>query len=81
MVGMVFTDVIADVAIFLIIVLVLLVAFATLFYFNLSLALSDFESLPKSLYSVFRGLTGDMDMSGIFEAAPTIGDERVLTGS
>eukprot|EP00656_Telonema_subtile_P016007 TRINITY_DN18431_c0_g1_i2.p1 TRINITY_DN18431_c0_g1~~TRINITY_DN18431_c0_g1_i2.p1 ORF type:complete len:538 (-),score=138.88 TRINITY_DN18431_c0_g1_i2:114-1727(-) len=71
--GNVFAHVITDIALFLVVMLVLMTAFGALFYSILVLNTVDFESFPKALFALFRGLQGDMDVDALVAASPLYG--------
>eukprot|EP00658_Telonema_sp_P-2_P015860 TRINITY_DN1612_c1_g1_i6.p1 TRINITY_DN1612_c1_g1~~TRINITY_DN1612_c1_g1_i6.p1 ORF type:complete len:186 (-),score=41.27 TRINITY_DN1612_c1_g1_i6:422-979(-) len=73
-IGNTFAHAMVPVGVLLLVVFFLLFGFAVVFHIKLAVAQMDsFSSLGASLFSVFRGLLGDIDTDGIVAASPTFG--------
>eukprot|EP00658_Telonema_sp_P-2_P052364 TRINITY_DN4056_c0_g2_i3.p3 TRINITY_DN4056_c0_g2~~TRINITY_DN4056_c0_g2_i3.p3 ORF type:complete len:402 (+),score=78.30 TRINITY_DN4056_c0_g2_i3:1726-2931(+) len=69
-----FSHSLVPVGLLLIVVFFLLFGFAVIFNLNFAVSqMNSFDDLGTSLFSVFRGLLGDIDTEGIYAAAPTLG--------
>eukprot|EP00658_Telonema_sp_P-2_P067894 TRINITY_DN5683_c0_g1_i16.p1 TRINITY_DN5683_c0_g1~~TRINITY_DN5683_c0_g1_i16.p1 ORF type:complete len:346 (-),score=43.85 TRINITY_DN5683_c0_g1_i16:35-1072(-) len=73
-IGNTFSHAFVPVGLLLVVVFFLLFGFAVVFQIKFAASqMVSFNSLGRSLFSVFRGLLGDMDTDGIFAAAPSFG--------
>eukprot|EP00658_Telonema_sp_P-2_P050147 TRINITY_DN381_c0_g1_i12.p2 TRINITY_DN381_c0_g1~~TRINITY_DN381_c0_g1_i12.p2 ORF type:complete len:468 (+),score=68.33 TRINITY_DN381_c0_g1_i12:1580-2983(+) len=73
-IGNTFAHALFPVGMLLLVVFFLLFAFAVVFQIKFSVSqMNSFDSLGTSLFSVFRGLLGDIDTSGIYAASRTFG--------
>jgi len=73
-IGNTFSHTLVDVSLFLFVVMVMLLGFA--FVFNLVFVITpikSFDDLGTTLFSLFRGLLGDLDIDGMQYVSPTLG--------
>ena len=71
--GKVFARIATDILLFLVVLFVLFIAFSMLFYVNFRLTVDEFSTFGKSIFSVFKGLQGDMDAVGLYTSDPLLG--------
>eukprot|EP00658_Telonema_sp_P-2_P016778 TRINITY_DN1649_c0_g1_i8.p1 TRINITY_DN1649_c0_g1~~TRINITY_DN1649_c0_g1_i8.p1 ORF type:complete len:408 (+),score=43.17 TRINITY_DN1649_c0_g1_i8:902-2125(+) len=73
-IGNTFSHAMVPVGVLLFVVFFLLLGFAIVFQIKFSTSqMNSFNNLGTSIFSVFRGLLGDIDTQGIFAASPIFG--------
>jgi len=69
-IGNCFAHVMVPIALFTGVVCVLQLAFGMIFHLTFCTSMVQFETLPSAMFSMFRGLLGDMDVDGLLQAQP-----------
>jgi len=72
-VGNTFGSVVVPISSFLVVIVVLFFAFGFVFNVLLNTYLVEFQSLPYTLFTMFRGLLGDLNIDDIIDSQPIYG--------